>query len=134
MKESQELIIEKKRYTKMGLIAILVLIFTIVFLNITRETMPWKYYTVYIQSKDIKGLQKGSPIFCNNAQVGSIQKIELKDNYILMTSTISRKYKLPTNLTIRMKMDKIKKRELLTISVGTFEPPFLSPKDTIIMD
>ena len=128
-KERKEL--EQKRYSKIGIIVAAIFIALVIILNIGKDNLPWKFYSIYIEMPQIGNLKEGSAIFNQGSQIGYIKKIEITAETFILHSKFKQKTRLPRAASGKILQDDYKKQDFIEITVSDWESPLLVDGDTI---
>jgi phospholipid/cholesterol/gamma-HCH transport system substrate-binding protein len=122
---------EQKRYSNIGIIIAVIFIVLVIILNLGKDNLSWKFYSIYIEMPQIGNLKEGSAVFNQGSQIGYIKEIEITNTNFILHSKLKQKARLPRVASGQILQDNYKKQDFVEITVRDWESPLLVDGDTI---
>lgn len=122
---------KQAQYSKLGIIITVVFVTLVIILNLGKDNLPWKFYSVYIEVQQAGNLKVGSAIFNQDSQIGYIKEIDITKQPLILHAKLKQKTRLPNAAKGTIRQDDYKKQDFIDIIVNDWEAPLLMDGDTI---
>lgn len=119
------------KYSKIGMLMVVIFIMLVLILNMGKDSLPWKFYSIYIEMPGIGNLKEGSAIFNQGSQIGYVKEIEITNEAFILHAKLKQKTRLPRAASGQVLKDNYKKQDFIDITVRDWESTLLMEGDTI---
>ncbi len=125
---------QRVKYTIRGLIIFIFFVSTVILIKVNQDRIPWKFYHITIQVEDTKRIERGSPIICNQVEIGLIDDIDFHKGFAILHVDIKRKYNIPKkDIILSIETDSKKNEDFIKMEIGKIQKPYLEDGDIIKM-
>jgi phospholipid/cholesterol/gamma-HCH transport system substrate-binding protein len=121
----------KGRYAIVGfvlLLALVILVFGMTFLNETNTSQKFTYYNV--EFKQVSTLSMGDPVKVNGVKVGKVVDISLKGRKVNVVLKVQKEIKIPSNSSIKVQNIGLLGERQIGILMGDGST-YISPQDVL---
>ncbi len=123
---------QKVKLAIRGLLVFIAFLLIIIFLKVNENELPWKFYTVWVRTESPYLLKEGSPIICNQVEIGFVKNIEKKDNIHIVEANLKRKYKIPKQgLDLKIISPSKDIEAAIKVDIGEIKNPYLQKGDIL---